>query len=156
MFSILTSILIRSFYQCHSETPTSIAWAQSTSQSNQRRVTRDILVLFIYSPQVILVPKGTVRRMESHFCRQPSNCRSSGCQQRQGQGQLSQPLGGSMSWKSSGAMSQLCPLAIPARLQTSPPSLCIRREHGFSPKRYLPLADRRTVYLVSSPRVRSC
>ena len=104
-----------------------------------------------------MVLKGTVRGMESHLCRQPSNCHSSGCHQSQGQGQVPLPLGGSMSWRSSGAMSQLCPLAITARLQTSPRSLRIRREEGFSPKRYLLLGDMiRAIYLLSSLIVGSC
>lgn len=89
-------------------------------------------LIYIF-PQVISVLKGTGRGMEPHLCRQPSNRRGSGCSP--GQGQVPLPLGGSMSCRSSGAMSQLCPLVITAGFQTSPPSLCIKRERGFSKKK---------------------
>lgn len=53
----------------------------------------------------------------------------------------------SMGWRSSGATSQLCPLT--AWLQTSPRSVSIRKERGFSPRRSQPLADViSTIYLL--------
>lgn len=64
---------------------------------------------------------------------------------------------GSMSWRSSGAMSQLCPLAITARLPASPPLPVHQRGRGLF-SRKAPTSDTHVkflVYLLSSPRDRS-
>lgn len=80
-------LLLRSWRDAH-KCSTSTADLSKQLEKGHKRYSS---LIYIF-PQVTLVLKGTVRAMESHLCRQPSNCGCSGCHRCQGRGQSRYPV----------------------------------------------------------------